>query len=83
MNRHWYDESRPGVESPPRPRYDGSMDHLMDLIDAPQAWITVLEESKAALERGEVVPLEPVLARMRASIARMEDRSAEEFHTRA
>jgi hypothetical protein len=59
------------------------MDHSTDPIDAPEAWVAALLESKAAFDRGESVPLEPVLARMRASIARMEDRSAEESHTRA
>ena len=59
------------------------MDHLTDPIDAPQAWIAALVESKAAFERGEVVPLGPVLERMRASIARMEDMSAAEASPKA
>lgn len=43
---------------------------------APAGWRESLERSEAQLARGETVPLEPVLDRVRASIARMEAKRA-------
>lgn len=46
----------------------------MDAISGktPPLWITdALERSEAQIESGQSVPLEPVLDRLRASIARM------------
>jgi len=46
----------------------------MDAIPekTPPGWITeALERSEAQIESGQSVPLEPVLDRLRASIARM------------
>jgi hypothetical protein len=42
--------------------------------EAPAEWIESLEISEAQLARGETVPLDPVLERLRATIARMEAR---------
>jgi hypothetical protein len=39
-------------------------------------WIADLDASDAEIEEGQVVPLAPVLDRLRASIARMEARQA-------
>ena len=53
------------------------MDDLPDQIAAPAAWVAALLASKAELERGDIVAMEPVLERMRASIARMEAKQAQ------
>jgi hypothetical protein len=46
------------------------MDAIAD--KTPPGWITeALERSEAQIESGQRVPLEPVLHRLRASIARM------------
>ena len=39
---------------------------------APDPWFTALARSKAQVEAGQVVPPQPVLHRLRESIARME-----------
>jgi hypothetical protein len=51
----------------------------MDMIEdkIPMGWLASLAESKAEVEAGKTVPLEPVLDRIRASIARMKARRAE------
>ena len=41
-----------------------------------------LERSEAQIEAGEVVPLEPVLGRLRASIARMQAAEGKSTHPR-
>ena len=58
-------------------RYPLGMDHD-DIAPrpAPAGWLETLERSEADLEAGRTVPLEPVLARMRDSIKRMEARQA-------
>ena len=38
-----------------------------------------LERSEVQIAAGQTVPLEPILARLRASIARMETRQAEQL----
>jgi len=43
---------------------------------APPVWIEALEASEAEIRAGLTVPLEPVLARMQASIDRMLERRA-------
>jgi hypothetical protein len=43
---------------------------------APLGWIESLERSRAQIEAGQTVPLEPVLDRLRTSAARMEARLA-------
>lgn len=46
------------------------MDTMADKL--PPGWVTEsLERSEAQIESGQTVPLEPVLDRLRASIARM------------
>jgi hypothetical protein len=51
----------------------------MDMIEdnIPAGWLESLAKSKAEVEAGDTVPLEPVLDRARASIARMKARRAE------
>jgi hypothetical protein len=44
---------------------------MQDDKDIPDAWRDSLALSKAQAERGETVPLEPFMARLRASIQRM------------
>ena len=43
---------------------------------APAGWAEALERSGAQLARGETLPLEPTLDRLRATIARMETKRA-------
>jgi hypothetical protein len=50
---------------------DGSKD------DMPKGWLESLARSKAQIEAGQTVQMEPVLGRLRSSIARMEARRAE------
>ena len=58
-------------------RYPPRMDHDDTAPrPAPAGWLEVLERSEADLAAGRTVPLEPVLARMRESIKRMEARQA-------
>jgi hypothetical protein len=52
------------------------MDAPVDQTQLPQALIDTLLESKAAVARGDIGPMAPVLDRMRATIARMEARQA-------
>jgi hypothetical protein len=54
-----------------------SADNMDDTPRPPPAhWLEALERSEADLAAGRTVPLEPVLARMRESIVRMEERQA-------
>jgi len=50
------------------------MSSASDHTPAPSGWIESLERSKAQIEAGQVVPVEPVLERLRTSAARMEAR---------
>ena len=60
-------------------RYSPGMDHDDTAPrPAPAGWLETLERSEADLAAGHTVPLEPVLARMRESIKRMEARQAEQ-----
>jgi hypothetical protein len=43
----------------------------------PAGWVESLERSKAQIEAGQTLPIEPALDRLRASIARMEAKRAE------
>jgi hypothetical protein len=65
-----------GVETPPPLPYAHLMDSPTDPIDAPPEWIASLLASRAEIDRGERVPMEPVLARMQAAIHRIEARRA-------
>ncbi len=50
--------------------YDSTMDAITD--KTPPGWLTdSLERSEAQIEAGHTVALEPVIERLRASIARM------------
>lgn len=44
----------------------------------PVSWLDDIAESEAQVAAGQVVPLEPVLERIRGSIARMEARRTEQ-----
>lgn len=61
-------------------RYHPPMSSTDDMDDTPRPppahWLAALEESDADLAAGRTVPLEPVLARLRESIERMEGRQA-------
>jgi hypothetical protein len=58
-------------------RYPLCMDHDDTAPrPAPAGWLETLERSEADLAAGRTVPLEPVLARLRESIKRMELRQA-------
>ncbi len=37
----------------------------------PSSWLEALERGEAEIEAGQIVPLEPILDELRASIARM------------
>jgi hypothetical protein len=50
------------------------MDTVENDSPAPPEWIDALVESDADIKMGRTVPLEPVLARMQASVDRMEAR---------
>jgi hypothetical protein len=50
------------------------MDDLTARPSAPPGWIEELEESIADIKAGRTVPLDPVLARIQASVDRMEAR---------
>lgn len=54
------------------------MDHNDAPRPIPAGWLEALERSEADLAAGRTVPLEPVLARLRESIRRMEARQAEQ-----
>lgn len=47
---------------------------------APQHWVDALDRSAAEIAAGRTVPIEPVLDRLRASIARMRAAEAEPKH---
>lgn len=49
---------------------------MTEPVEAPKAWIEALLRGTAEVARGESVPIEPVLERCRAKIARMEERQA-------
>lgn len=57
----------------PRPAYNNAMDAIVEKT-APAWMIASLERSEAQIAAGQTVPLEPVLDRLRASIARMQTR---------
>lgn len=44
---------------------------------APAGWVRDLERSKAELQAGQSVPLEPVLDGLRATIARLKSKTGE------
>jgi hypothetical protein len=44
--------------------------------EVPAEWLEALAESEAQLAAGQVVPLEPVMQRIRDSIARLEAKQA-------
>ena len=46
----------------------------------PAGWLASLAQSKAEIEAGQTIPLEPILDELRASIARMRARR-QEAHT--
>jgi hypothetical protein len=46
--------------------------------EVPAGWLEALDRSQAQAEAGETVPLEPVLDRLRASIARMKAKRSEQ-----
>ena len=56
---------------PPRVDHDGTAPRPV-----PAGWLETLERSEADLAAGRTVPLEPVLARLRQSIKRMQARQA-------
>jgi hypothetical protein len=61
------------VENRPRPAYNQMMDAIPD--KNPPGWLVAsLERSEAEIAAGQTVPLEPVLDRLRASIARMQEK---------
>ncbi len=51
--------------------------------EAPAEWLEALARSKAQIEAGQTVPLEPFLDRLRASIARMKAKKQAEQEPRA
>jgi len=59
-----------GLEKRPLPAYNSIMDAVAD--KTPPVWLVEsLERSEAQIAAGQTVPLDPVLDRLRASIARM------------
>ena len=52
------------------------MSSAEDQTGTAKDWAESLARSRAQIEAGETVPIEPVLERLRASLARMEDRRA-------
>jgi hypothetical protein len=59
-----------GLEKRPLPAHTPIMDAVPD--KTPPAWLAEsLERSEAQIAAGQTVPLEPVLDRLRTSIARM------------
>ena len=59
------------LEDAPRLGYGAAMDAPNDR--PPPAWIAdSLQRSEAQIEAGQTVPLEPILDRLRGSIARMQ-----------
>jgi hypothetical protein len=59
------------------------MDTQADPTKAPAEWIADLRASKAEIERGEHVPMQPTLDRMQAAIRRIEERQAGANHRKA
>jgi hypothetical protein len=60
------------LESEPQPAYTQLMDEFTRPV--PAGWIDSLERSKAQIEAGKTVPLEPFMDELRDSIARMKKR---------
>ena len=59
-----------GLEKRPLPAYNSIMDAVAD--KTPPVWLVEsLERSEAQIAAGQMVPLEPVLDQLRASIARI------------
>ena len=50
----------------------GQQMKTLEIVTPPDWMITSLERSEAQIAAGQVVPAEPVLNRLRASIARMQ-----------
>lgn len=71
----WTAAGRIGWNKVVFPLIVGGMDMIED--NTPEGWIASLAQSKAEVEAGQIVPLEPVLDRLRASIARMKARRQE------
>jgi hypothetical protein len=46
------------------------------VAEAPRGWLESLERSEAQIAAGQTVPLEPVLDRLKATLARMEAKQA-------
>jgi len=65
-------ERRPGIT------YSLLMASTLNHTEALADWLDSLDRSQAQAEAGETVPLEPVLGRLRASIARMKAKRSEE-----
>jgi hypothetical protein len=64
-----------GLEKRPPPAYGSIMDAVAD--KTPPGWLVeALERSEARIAAGQTVPIEPVLDRPRASIARMKARQS-------
>lgn len=66
----------PGLDFPPPPPY--SLPMTSPTARTLESLTAALERSEAQLAAGQTVPLEPVVARLRASIARMESRQAKQ-----
>jgi hypothetical protein len=47
-----------------------------EMRKAPAGWLESLARSEAQISRGEILPLEPTLDRLRATISRMEAKQA-------
>ncbi len=47
-----------------------------DVAEAPAGWLEALEISEAQIAAGQTVPIEPVLDRLKATLARMEAKQA-------
>jgi hypothetical protein len=62
---------------------EASQCHPIGMSKISSAWLESLARSKAQIEAGQTVPLEPVLERLRASIARMDARRDEQTKQQA
>ena len=52
------------------------MEDLQD-VTIPQSWLDALERSEAQLAAGQTVPAEPIMQRLRDSIAELERKAAD------
>ena len=52
------------------------MEDLQD-VTIPQSWLDALEPSEAQLAAGQTVPAEPIMQRLRDSIAELERKAAD------